>query len=102
MFEQSWAFDSVKNSDLIDSGIFYDNFIFDYYEKKKEVADGNDNKTKVLHSFFSKTTEINKTKTTEINNTQKYLTNIDESFLETCLKKLKSLFIDLDLETIFV
>ena len=30
-------------------------YVFDYYEKKKELADGNDNKTKVLHSFFSKT-----------------------------------------------
>ncbi len=31
-------------------------YVFDYYEKKKELADGNDSKTKVLHSFFSKTT----------------------------------------------
>ena len=56
-------------------------YVFDYYEKKKELADGNDSKTKVLHSFFSKTTEVNKTKKSEINNTQKYLTNIDESFI---------------------
>jgi len=56
-------------------------YVFDYYEKKKELADGNDSKTKVLHSFFSKTTETSTSKKAEINNTQKYLTNIDESFL---------------------
>jgi len=71
------AYEKKRKDYLLDNS----KYIFDYYEKKKEVADGNDNKTKVLHSFFSKTTEINKTKTTEINNTQKYLTNIDESFL---------------------
>jgi hypothetical protein len=55
-------------------------YVFDYYEKKKDLADGNDSKTKILFSFFSKDTET-KAKKQEINNTQKYLNNIDESFL---------------------
>ena len=32
-------------------------YVFDYYEKKKELADGNDSKTKVLFSFFNKNNE---------------------------------------------
>ena len=55
-------------------------YVFDYYEKKKDLADGSKNKTKVLFSFFNKTIE-SEDKKQEINNTQKYLNNIDESFL---------------------
>ena len=55
-------------------------YIFDYYEKKKGLADDGNNKTKVLFSFFNRKIETN-LKQQEINNTQKYLNNIDESFL---------------------
>jgi len=56
-------------------------YVFDYYEKKKDLADGDDSKTKVLFSFFSKTNNT-KSKKQEVNNTQKYLNNIDESYLD--------------------
>ena len=56
-------------------------YVFDYYEKKKDLADGDDSKTKVLFSFFSKTNDT-KSKKQEVNNTQKYLNNIDESYLD--------------------
>jgi len=49
--------------------------------KKKDLADGDDSKTKVLFSFFSKTNET-QSKKEEVNNTQKYLNNIDESYLD--------------------
>ena len=57
-------------------------YIFQYFENKKGVKDGN-NKTKILHSFFKK----DKTKKTEDNsgkslNVTKYLLNINDSLLD--------------------
>jgi len=75
--KQIRVYEKKRKNYLLDNS----KYVFDYYEKKKELADGNDSKTKVLHSFFSKTNEVSSTKKLEINNTQKYLTNIDESFL---------------------
>ena len=75
--KQIKEYEQKKKNYLLDNS----RYVFDYYEKKKELADGNDSKTKVLHSFFSKTNEVSKTTKQEVNNTQRYLTNIDESFL---------------------
>ena len=66
---------------------FLDNskYIFDYFENKKDISNGNHetSKNKLLDSFF----KINVDKTTMIerkNNNifQKYLSNIDETFLD--------------------
>ena len=54
-------------------------FIFDYFEKKKEISKGNSSKKKVLHSFFNKNETMTKIK--EVTDIQKYLTNLDESYL---------------------
>ena len=52
-------------------------YIFDYFEKKKEISAGT-NKTKILHSFFdSKSEKVQKNQTF----VQKYLINMDEQLL---------------------
>ena len=56
-------------------------YIFEYFEKKKDLSKGN-NKTKILHEFFKK----NKTKIIEKQDTQttvnNYLSNLDVKFLD--------------------
>jgi hypothetical protein len=75
---------------------FLDNskFIFDYFENKKNISDGwvgvgnksqISNKTKLLNSFFKikqdvSSNNVNQTNTNNI--VQKYLTNIDDMFLD--------------------
>ena len=55
--------------------------IFAYFEKKKDVSEGN-TKKKILHSFFTKNKEKTDMKKDETNLTQKYLCNIDQTFLD--------------------
>ena len=57
-------------------------YIFEYFEKKKELSEDNNRKIKVLHSFFDKEKTKRKEKIEQINTTQTYLANIDESFIE--------------------
>ena len=55
------------------------NIIFDYFEEKKKISEGTNELTR-LDKFFN--INKNKTKTTENkNNVQKYLVNVDDSFL---------------------
>lgn len=55
------------------------NIIFDYFEEKKKISEGTNELTR-LDKFFN--IKKNKTKTTENkNNVQKYLVNVDDSFL---------------------
>ena len=55
--------------------------IFDYFEKKKMMSEGkNINKKLILHSFFNKNKTISH-KGTEDTNINKYLSNLDENFL---------------------
>ena len=59
-------------------------FIFNYFERKKEI--GNDNsKKKILHSFFNKEIKMEKTDTN--NDVNNYLKNIDDNYvnLEQCM-----------------
>ena len=70
-------YEQEKKKYLLDNS----KYVFDYYEKKKDVAGDNIDKTKVLHSFFNKKIEADKSDTDEINNTQQYLMNIDDTFL---------------------
>jgi hypothetical protein len=70
---------------------FLDNskFIFEYFENKKNISDGaivpsNTNKSKLVNSFFKikQENESNKVTQNENNIVQKYLSNIDDSFLD--------------------
>jgi len=58
-------------------------YIFEYFERKKNISKGKSKKTTVLNNFFNKTVN-NKIKTDnkETTNINKYLTNIDESFID--------------------
>jgi len=58
-------------------------FIYDYFENKKEISMDN-NPTKLLNSFFKIKTNDNqeKVETKNKDNIQKYLSNIDESFID--------------------
>ena len=68
---------------------FLDNskYIFDYFENKKNISSGADNsaksKNKILNSFFKIESNANNVITNQNNNIfQKYLANIDDSFLD--------------------
>jgi len=67
---------------------FLDNskYIFDYFENKKDISIGNTvtNKNKMLESFFKMKPHDNSSMIESKNNNifQKYLSNIDESFLD--------------------
>jgi len=58
-------------------------YIFDYFENKKQIADGK-NKTKKLDCFFNIKPNFEDDQTDKIitNNVQKFLNNIDESFFD--------------------
>ena len=57
-------------------------YIFDYFENKKEISNNN-NKTKLLNSFFKINSEEEHQNTSKNNdNIQKYLSNLDESFID--------------------
>ena len=64
----------LRNKYLLDNS----KYIFDYFEKKKMISEGN-NKKKILHSFFDKDSIREKQNQTFI---QKYLTNVDENLLD--------------------
>ena len=73
---------------------FLDNskYIFDYFENKKHISDGKTNpisdKTKILNSFFKinkPEIDTNKSQIKNCNNVQKYLSNIDDSFIDVNL-----------------
>jgi len=71
------------------------NIIFEYFENKKKISEGisstvpaNTNKTKIMNSFFKIKNTNDSDKITQIENNnivQKYLTNIDENFLDVNL-----------------
>jgi hypothetical protein len=76
----------IKNIKNKKKEYYLDNsrYIFDYYENKKQIADGK-NKRTVLDSYFNvKTTnDADKDKDEIITNTvQKYLNNVDEGFFD--------------------
>jgi hypothetical protein len=58
-------------------------YIFEYFENKKQIADGK-NKRKVLDNFFNVKINANETKQDDVmtNNIQKYLNNVDEGFFD--------------------
>jgi hypothetical protein len=88
--------DKIKNIKSKKKEYFLDNskFIFDYFENKKNISSGqtsliasNDNskKTQLLKSFFKikkEDTEDTKNQNKSNNIVQKYLSNIDDTFLD--------------------
>ena len=55
------------------------NYIFEYFEKKKVISEGN-SKKKILHSFFNKK-EQNSRKKKNMNDVVKYLEGVDQKYL---------------------
>ena len=77
----------IKSLKIKKKDYFLDNseFIFDYFENKKNISKGDTptNKNKILDSFFKIKTENENVIENKNNNIfQKYLSNIDESFLD--------------------
>ncbi len=61
---------------------FLDNskHLFDYFENKKEIANGN-NKTTLLDRYFNINNKLKELDIKEISTVEKYLTNVDEGFI---------------------
>ena len=85
-------------------------YVFEYFENKKKIAQGT-NKTTVLDDFFNVNKAGLDTKAKERTNVQKYLTSVDESFLDVgnfviqtdiCEKCLKGEMIPVDHEGVLV
>ena len=84
--------DKIKEIKLRKKGYFLDNskFIFDYFENKKNISDGNkiqvnSNKSKLVNTFFKIKTENENFKIAERENSnivKNYLSNIDDGFLD--------------------
>ena len=58
-------------------------YIFDYFENKKEISNGN-TRTKLLNSFFKidgESDRVNELTCLNINNVKKFLSNTDQSFI---------------------
>ena len=58
-------------------------YIFDYFENKKEISNGN-TKTKILNSFFKidgESDRVNELTCLNNNNVKNFLSNIDQSFI---------------------
>jgi hypothetical protein len=81
----------INKTKLKKKEYFLDNskFIFEYFENKKNISDGtiiqtNTNKSKLVNSFFKikEPNEINTCLQSENNIVQKYLSNIDDIFLD--------------------
>jgi len=83
---------SIKELKSKKKEYFLDNsqYIFEYFENKKNISDGNNvlkttNKSKLINSFFKikEESDLNKIVQRENNNiVQKYLSNIDETFID--------------------
>ena len=84
---------TIKETKVKKKEYFLDNshFIFEYFENKKSISDGNTsqkptNKSKLVNNFFKIKEEVDSEKISqkETNNNivQKYLSNIDDTFLD--------------------
>ena len=82
---------NIKNIKIKKKEYFLDNskYIFEYFENKKNISSGNSNisnKNKCISDFFKINNQLNSEMNhiSEINNNnvQKYLSNIDESFID--------------------
>jgi hypothetical protein len=84
--------DKIKETKIKKKEYFLDNsrFIFEYFENKKNISGGNNiqtttNKTKLMNSFFKINPENDSDNLAQRENNnivQKYLTNIDDAFID--------------------
>ena len=85
--------EEIKNIRMKKKEYFLDNskYIFDYFENKKNISNGvenvNKSKSKILNSFFKINQEDTNQDANNVNNKnnnifKKYLSNIDDSFLD--------------------
>ena len=85
--------EEIKNIKMKKKEYFLDNskYIFDYFENKKNISNGvenaNKSKSKILNSFFKINQDDTNQDANNINNKnnnifKKYLSNIDDSFLD--------------------
>jgi len=85
--------EEIKNIKMKKKEYFLDNskYIFDYFENKKNISNGventNKSKSKILNSFFKINQDATNQDANNINNKnnnifKKYLSNIDDSFLD--------------------
>ena len=84
--------DKIKETKTKKKEYFLDNsrFIFEYFENKKNISGGNNvqtttNKTKLMNSFFKINPENDSDNLAQRENNnivQKYLTNIDDAFID--------------------
>ena len=85
--------EEIKNIKMKKKEYFLDNskYIFDYFENKKNISNGvenaNKSKSKILNSFFKINQDETNQDANNINNKnnnifKKYLSNIDDSFLD--------------------
>ncbi len=85
--------EEIKNVKMKKKEYFLDNskYIFDYFENKKNISNGvedtNKSKSKILNSFFKINQDDTNQDVNNINNKnnnifKKYLSNIDDSFLD--------------------
>lgn len=56
-------------------------YVFDYFENKKKIVQNN-NKKRVLDTFFKIKTDTSVDTANEFNNSKKYLINVDEEFID--------------------
>jgi hypothetical protein len=82
--------ENIKMLKLKKKGYFLDNakYIFDYFENKKNISKGVsiNSKNKAIDNFFKiKNEEVNKNEIKTNNIVQKYLSNVDDSFLDVNL-----------------
>jgi hypothetical protein len=76
--------EQIKNIKLNQKKYYLNNnqYIFNYFHNKQEISKDN-NKTKILNSFFKiKTDKQDNIENKAKENTLKYLTNIDETFID--------------------
>ena len=73
----------IKEIKISKKTYYLDNskYVFDYYENKKHSANGNSN-SKILNSFFNIGSSKTGTSSSEITDVQRYLCNVDETFID--------------------
>ena len=64
-------------------------YIFDYFEKKRDISEGNSKRT-ILHSFFTGGEKQTIKRKNETNETVKYLLNVNDKYLDINNYQLKN------------
>ena len=64
-------------------------YIFDYFEKKRDISEGNSKRT-ILHSFFTGGEKSTIKRKNETNETVKYLLNVNDKYLDINNYQLKN------------